>query len=310
MIKRTLYFSNPSYLSYQQGQLVLRLPEVEKNDTLPVSFKKEATATIPIEDICVVVLDHSQITITQVLLAELLKNNAAIITCDESHMPIGLQLPLDKNSEQNKIFRAQLASSLPLRKQLWQQTASAKIRNQAELLRRNGHPIENMLHWAASVKSGDTENHEGRAAAYHWATIFPSLPQFKRGRKEEPPNNLLNYGYAILRAVVARALVSSGLMPIMGIHHHNKANAYCLADDMMEPYRPFVDEIVLSLVNSGANYTVLSIEIKKSFLELLTRDVRIGGQTSPLLNAVQRTSSSLVDCYLGHSKTLLFPQWP
>ncbi len=250
MIKRTLYFGNPAYLSMRNAQLVIHLPEVVNNNDLPESFKKEAQTTIPIEDIGVMVLDHKQITITHGLMEALLANNAAVITCDSSRMPVGLLLPLSGNTLQSERFNAQLEASLPLRKQLWQQTIQCKIENQAHVLKTmRGEVVKNMLVWAGDVKSGDSDNLEARAAAYYWKNMFPATPNFTRGREGVPPNNLLNYGYAILRAIVARALVGSGLLPTFGIHHHNRYNAYCLADDIMEPYRPFVDKLVVEIVD-------------------------------------------------------------
>ncbi len=167
MIKRTLYFGNPAYLSTHLEQLVVRLPQVEKNSTLPEGFKKEAQAVIPIEDIGVVIIDHQQIIISQALLAKLLDNNVAFITCNHTHHPTGLLLNLDSHSLQSQRFKAQLEASEPLKKQLWQQTIKAKIRNQAALLKLQGFEIDNMLHWADSVKSGDPENLEGRASAWY-----------------------------------------------------------------------------------------------------------------------------------------------
>ena len=179
MIKRTLYFGNPSYLSLRNAQLVLRLPEVSNNDTLPDTFKKEAERTIPIEDIGVVVLDHSQITITQGLLEALLENNCAIITCDKSRLPVGLVLPLCGNTTQNERFRDQLNASLPLKKQLWQQTVQQKIANQAAILESRGIVAKNMRAWVGEVRSGDIDNMEARAAAYYWSSIFPHLDSFR-----------------------------------------------------------------------------------------------------------------------------------
>ena len=255
MIKRTLYFGNPAYLSLRNAQLVLRLPEVTGNDSLPDSFQKSAERTIPIEDIGVVVLDHKQITVTQGLLEALLENNCAVITCDKSRMPVGLMLPLCGNATQNERFRAQLSASVPLKKQLWQQTIQAKIANQAAVLHRQRRVIvKNMMAWSKDVRSGDADNLEARAAAYYWANLFPQVASFRRQRDGVPPNNLLNYGYAILRAVVARALVSSGMLPTLGLHHHNRYNAYCLADDIMEPYRPYVDNLVCEIVRSCLNF--------------------------------------------------------
>lgn len=264
MIKRTLYFGNPAYLSLKDCQLVVRMPEIIKAD-LPELFETKTTRTIPIEDIGVVVLDNRQITITQGLLDALLENNCALITCDKSRMPVGLMLPLCGNTTQNERFRTQIDASLPLKKQLWQQTVQAKIKNQAALLHERGVVVSNMLIWSDKVKSGDSDNLEARAAAYYWKNIFPFIDDFTRGRDGIPPNNLLNYGYAILRAVIARALVSSGLLPTLGIHHHNRYNAYCLADDIMEPYRPYVDRLVLDIIFSGDDYTKLSVDVKSNF---------------------------------------------
>lgn len=248
MIKKTLYFGNPAYLSLRTGQMVIKLPEVESNDQLPEVMKKRAETTKPIEDIGVVVLDNRRITITQGLLEALLENNCAVITCDSHSLPVGLMLPLYGNSTQNERFRYQLEASLPLRKQLWQQTIKAKIENQAAVLSAcSGVPVKNMKRWADDVRSGDPDNVEGHAAAYYWRNFFSTitgLETFTRSREGMAPNNILNYGYAILRAVVARALVTSGMLPTLGIHHHNRYNAYCLADDIMEPYRPYVDELV------------------------------------------------------------------
>ena len=242
MIKKTLYFGNPGYLSLRNKQLVVKLPEVEINDSIPEELKNQSQKTIPIEDIGVVILDNNRITITQGLIESLLDNNSALVTCDSSRMPVGLMLPLSGNKTQTERFRDQISASLPLKKQLWQQTIQAKIRNQAYVLsNKNNSIIDNMKVWATDVKSGDPDNYEARAAVYYWANLFNEIEGFSRHREGIPPNNLLNYGYAILRAVVARSLVASGLLPTFGIHHRNKYNAYCLADDIMEPYRPFVD---------------------------------------------------------------------
>ena len=233
MIKKTLYFGNPTYLSLKNGQLVIKLPEVEKNGTLPEKFRTDSVRTIPIEDIGVMVIDNKQITFTSGLMESLLDNNCAVITCDSRSMPQGLLLPLEGNATQSERFTAQIEASLPLKKQLWQQTVQAKITNQAAVLQTMRNlPIRNMQKWAGEIKSGDSNNLEGRAAVFYWKNLFPDIEDFTRGREGAPPNNLLNYGYAILRAVVARALVGSGLLPTLGIHHHNRYNAYCLADDI------------------------------------------------------------------------------
>lgn len=312
MIKKTLYFGNPAYLSLRTGQMVIKMPEVERNNTLPETFKRQAEVTKPIEDIGVVVLDNKQITITQGLLEALLENNSAVITCDSKSMPVGLMLPLCGNSIQNERFRDQLEASVPLKKQLWQQTIKAKIENQAAVLSCcTGKEIGCMQAWANDVRSGDPDNLEGRAAAYYWKSLFADiegLENFTRNRDGIHPNNLLNYGYAILRAVVARALVSSGMLPTLGIHHHNRYNAYCLADDIMEPYRPYVDDIVFSIVREyGSDNLELTKEIKARLLSIPTTEVIIGGKRSPLMVAVSQTTASLYRCFSGELRRITYP---
>lgn len=309
MIKRTLCFSNPAYLSLKNEQLVFKLPQIEKNDDLPESFKVDATKTIPIEDIGVVVLDHKQITITQGLMEALLENHCAVITCDKSHLPVGLMLPLAGNTTQNERFRCQLDASLPLKKQLWQQTVQAKIGNQAVVLEKcRGSEVGNMQKWQKEVRSGDPDNLEGRAAAYYWKNMFPEVEDFTRERDGISPNNLLNYGYAILRAVVARALVASGMLPTLGIHHHNRYNAYCLADDIMEPYRPYVDELVVNYTDENGCPEEITSDIKKVMLSIPVLDVRINGQRSPLMLAAGQSAASLYRCFSGESRKIIYPE--
>lgn len=308
MIKRTLCFSNPAYLSLTNKQLVIKLPEVEKNE-LPESFKQNSVITIPIEDIGVVILDNNQITVTQGVLDALQRNNCAVITCDKSHLPVGLMLPLCGNTTQNERVRNQLEASLPLKKQLWQQTIQYKIRNQASTLETHRKVIVKNMHvWANNVRSGDPENLEARAAVYYWKNMFPSIPDFIRDKDGIPPNNLLNYGYAILRAIVARALVGSGLLPVWGIHHHNRYNAYCLADDIMEPYRPYVDELVIKLVDDGMHDIEFTTGLKRQLLSIPTIEVIIDGKRSPLMIAVEQTTASLYKCFIGESRKIVYPE--
>ena len=310
MIKKTLYFGNPAYLSLKNSQMLIRLPEVEKNDTLPDSFKKDAIRTIPIEDIGVVVLDNGQITLTHGLMEKLLKNNCALITCNSKHMPYGMLLPLVGNTTQTERYINQIDASLPLKKQLWQQTVEAKINNQAHVLSTTtGVVVKNMHKWRMDVKSGDPDNYEARAAVYYWANIFPSVDGFVRGREGMPPNNLLNYGYAVLRAVVARSLVGSGLLPTLGIHHRNKYNPYCLADDIMEPYRPFVDKLVIEIMQSFSNITEITKEHKAQLLNIPVLDVIINDKRSPLMIAVQQTTASLAQCFMGEVRKIKYPSF-
>lgn len=301
MIKRTLLFNNPAYLSKENEQLRIDLPGFKELD--PVYAKQ----TVPIEDIGVLVLDNQQITITHGCLGALLANNVAVISCNSNHMPVGMWLPLDGNHTQSEHFRIQIDASQPLKKQLWQQTIQAKIRNQAAVLSERGIATDNMEYWAQSVRSGDPDNYEGRAAAYYWKNVFHKKLEFFRGREGDPPNNLLNYGYAILRAIVARSLVSSGLLPTLGIHHRNKYNAYCLADDIMEPYRPYVDRIVCGIIDRGENFLHLGKEIKGQLLNIASEDVRFENYTSPLLVGMSRTTSSLAKCYEGTLRKIAYP---
>lgn len=310
MIKRTLYFGNPAYLSLRNQQLVIKMPEVEKSTTICEVIKTESVRTIPVEDIGVMVLDNKQITLTQGLMEALLVNNTAIVCCDVRSMPAGLLLPLSGNTIQQERFTEQINSSQPLRKQLWQQTIKAKIENQAAVLRKHTSAESKCMNvWASDVKSGDSDNLEGRAAAYYWKNLFvPYIDKFVRGREAAPPNNLLNYGYAILRALIARALVSSGLLPTLGIHHHNRYNAYCLADDIMEPYRPYVDELVLSIVKSGQYYEELTKDLKAQLLSIPTIDVQISGKRSPLMIAASTTTASLAKCFGGEIRKIIYPE--
>ncbi|MCI7314969.1 MAG: type II CRISPR-associated endonuclease Cas1 [Bacteroidales bacterium] len=312
MIKKTLYFGNPAYLSLSMDQLVIKMPEVECADGVSDMLKQQSVVTRPIEDIGVVVLDHKRITITQGLLDCLLQHNCAIITCGSSRLPVGLMLPLSGNTLQSERFQSQIAASLPLRKQLWQQTVRAKICNQARVLTTCSRvEARCMLKWSEEVKSGDADNREARAAAYYWKNLFarlPGLEGFTRSREGAPPNDLLNYGYAILRAVVARSLVCSGLLPTLGIHHHNRYNAYCLADDVMEPYRPYVDRLVHRIVSeNGVANLQLTRDMKAHLLTIPTLEVSISGKRSPLMVGVAQTTASLSKCFSGEQRVVAYP---
>ncbi|TKD55897.1 type II CRISPR-associated endonuclease Cas1 [Flavobacterium sp. ASW18X] len=297
MIKRTLFFANPAYLSTKNEQMVVSFPEEDKKET-----------KIPIEDLGYVVLENQQITITNGLLMKLVQNKTAVISCDQQHLPCSFFQPLVGHTEQTERMRHQLNASLPLKKQLWQQTVTAKIENQAQHLLLQGKNALKLKRWAKDVKSGDTDNHEAYAAAYYFQNLF-TIPAFSRNQKGIAPNNLLNYGYAILRAVTARALCSSGLLPSVGIFHRNKYNAFCLADDVMEPYRPFVDALVYDIVETGCQIEELNQNLKAALLRIPAMDVMIDGKQSPLMNAMSRTTNSLYECYAGSSRKLLYPNF-
>ncbi len=296
MIKRTLYFGNAVHLSTRKEQLLIDYSD------------EQVAKKVPIEDIGVVILDHYRLTLSQSLLSKLLARNVAVITCDAQHLPQGLLLNLDGSHTQRAHFEVHTGATQAQKDRFWQQTIRQKIRNQAALLQQNGIAADNLLRWADKTAPGDPDNLEARAAAYYWQLLFKEqLDSFKRGRYEGEPNNLLNYGYALLRATVARSLVASGLLPTLGYHHRNKYNAYCLADDVMEPYRPLVDEVVLEIMRSTEDYSELTQDIKVQLLQILVRDVLINQQKSPLMLAVQQTTSSLYKCYAREQKEIKFP---
>jgi CRISPR-associated protein Cas1 len=315
MIKRTLYFGNPAHLYMRNAQLCIA--DVRKNETEDI----DKVISVPIEDIGVVVLDHAQITITQTLITRLLENNTALITCNEQHLPTGLMLPLSVNTTQTEKFKVQINATEPLKKQLWAQTVSAKLKNQAAVLQVTSAPATHqtkrqevtdwLIKFSKEVKSGDTNYLEARGAAMYWPVVFSGIieePTFKREREGLPPNHLLNYGYSIVRAVVARQLVASGMLPTLGIFHRNKYNAYCLADDIMEPYRPYVDQLLVTLIQQGLPYQELTKEIKEKLLKLPDMDVVIDGENSKLMVAMQLTSSSLMKCFEGKAKKVIYPE--
>jgi len=294
MLKRTIYIGSPSYLSLRNRQLKVK-----------DATSQEEKGSIPIEDIAMLLLDHPQITLTSTLLDMLMVHTVAVINCDAKHLPNGLMLPLQGHSTLTQRWHCQIGASIPLKKQLWKQTVQAKIENQRQLLLINDLPAGSMQTYLQTVTSGDETNREGIAAQYYWKHLFEN---FTRNPDGGYPNPLLNYGYAILRALVARALVSSGLLPALGIFHHNKYNPYCLADDIMEPYRPFVDLMVRELTqNSPLQTTQLTKEVKAYLLGITTIDVTIEEQKRPLMVALSTTTASLYACYEGSKRRISYP---
>lgn len=310
MIKKTLYFGNPAYLSTKNEQIVIKKPSIEE-DRLEGNDKIEVEKTIPIEDVGICILDNFQITMTQGVIEKMLQNNIALIHCNSKSMPNGIMLPMVGNTLQSERYGIQLEASLPLKKQLWQQTIMAKINNQAAVLKKNTQiEIGNMIKWSKSVKSDDSDNLEARAAVYYWGHLFSNIPEFKRDRDGYYPNNFLNYGYAILRAIIARALVSTGLLPAVGIHHHSKYNPYCLADDIMEPFRPYIDEYVLTIMKQFPQETELTKDVKAELLKIPVLDVNMNNNRSPLMIAASTTTSSLFKCYSGELRKIIYPIIP
>src|SRR5574344_971340 len=292
MIKQTLFFSNPVILSLKDLQLV-------------ISFKdSDEKVTRPIEDIGFVILENQMTSITMPLLNELVRNNVSVIFCDERRMPSSMLMSLDSNSTQGESLKDQIGITEPIKKQIWKQIIESKIRNQSLLLDKRCECGDKLKPYYMNVKSGDTDNREGLAAKIYWKKLFGT--DFKRGRNGDTPNDFLNYGYSILRAATARALLGSGLLPSLGVFHRNRYNAFPLADDVMEPYRPYVDDIVFDIfVNQGKSE--LNKETKMNLLHLLFCDVHIGKVTRPLEIALTLTTASLLRFYKGETKKLSLP---
>ncbi|MCO5233540.1 MAG: type II CRISPR-associated endonuclease Cas1 [Chitinophagales bacterium] len=293
MLKRTIYIGNPAYLKLKDNQLQIIDPE-----------SKEIKGLVTVEDLGFLVLDNYQITISHQLVVALQENNIAIISCDAQHLPFGLMLPMTGHVEHSERLKIQINVSEPLRKQLWKQTVEAKISQQMLLLKKLGKPYEPMNNYLNSVKSGDTTNMEGIAAQFYWKQMFE---YFSRNREGNAPNNFLNFGYAIIRSVIARALVSSGLNPTIGIFHRNKYNPYCLADDIMEPYRPYVDEMVHHLYLQPSQPKELTREIKAQLLKLMSCDVVMMQKLHPLMVAASSTTTSLYKCMKGDLRIIQYP---
>tara|TARA_R110002072_G_scaffold169672_11_gene323266 strand:+ start:6257 stop:7147 length:891 start_codon:yes stop_codon:yes gene_type:complete len=295
MIKRSIFITNPYHLSTKNRQLVLRSKDQEIRES-----------QIPIEDIGFAVFENPQITFTQSVIELMAKNNVALIFCSRDFMPVSMLFHLDTHSIQTERFRAQINASEPLKKKLWKQTVKQKIHNQAIALELCGKDNQALVYLVKKVKSGDPENIEGRAAKRYWASLFPN--QFRRDRFGEGPNPALNYGYTILRSAVARALAGSGLLSSLGIHHRNRYNSFCLADDIMEPYRPYVDLLVKEMLVDGLDTEVLGKMEKAHLLKILTCDVVINKRRRPLMVGLSETTSSLAKCFEGERTTILFPK--
>ena len=290
MLKKTLFFANKRSITTKNEQLIIK--------------SEERDASVPIEDIGFAVLEHPEIYISLPTLTKLSENNVAVIFCDVKHMPCSMLLNLNNHHIQQELFSNQINASVPLKKQLWQQTIKTKIKHQAQHLQLLNKPYDVLNYYETNVLSGDTKNMEGAAAAHYWKYIFDF--NFKRERYGDYPNLFLNYGYIILRAAVARSIAGSGLLSTLGIHHHNKYNAFCLADDIMEPYRPLVDAKVIEIINTFPEKE-LTTKIKAELLSVLTETVYFDDTKSPLMVALSKTTTSLQQCYAGTTKKINYP---
>lgn len=291
MLKKSILIENKTSITAKNLQLVIK-SEIRES-------------SIPIEDIGFLVLDHQEIYISLPAMNLLIENNTSVIICAKNHLPNGMFLNLNSHHIQQEVFKNQIDASVPLKKQLWQHTIVEKITNQGVLLQKITGNKNTFEFLASKVLSGDTTNMEGVAAQQYWKNFFEI--DFKRERYGDYPNNFFNYGYAILRAATARALSGSGLLNTLGIHHKSKYNAFALADDIMEPFRPLIDEKVFEIMQNYEEQE-LNTKIKAELLQVLTRTVYFKDEKSPLMVALQKTASSLQQCYMGTRKKIKYPQ--
>lgn len=295
MITRSIYIGNPAYLKLKDEQMYIMEP-----------LSGEMKGKVPVEDLGLLMLDHFQITISHQLIQKMMGNNVVVVSCDAHHLPHGIMLPLYGHTQHSDRVKDQLEASEPLKKQLWKQTVECKIENQKQVLIRLGNYYEPMVNYQNQVKSGDSTNMEGIAAQHYWKFLI-SL-DFLRQRFGESPNPFFNFGYAVLRSIVARAIVETGLLPVLGIFHKNKYNPYCLADDLMEPYRPFVDLLVMDWLTKNPASDELTKEFKAHILRIATKDVLIENNKRPLMIAVKTTATSLYKCYTGEKRLIAYPE--
>lgn len=282
MPKQTLYFTQPTELSLSSGQLKILLPDGSEH------FRS-------IEDLRILIIDHHSVHFTVPLLTKLSDNNVSVVFCNEHHMPVTMTMDLDSNCRQTKYYRGQLEAGQPLKKQIWKQIVEQKIRNQARLLDKLELNGERLKPYYSNVRSGDSSNREGIAAKVYWRMLFG--PEFVRDRFAPPPNNLLNYGYALLRSYVARAIMDAGLLPSIGVFHRNYYDAFPLVDDVMEPYRPFVDERVFGMYADGVRE--IDRQCKQSLLELFYSVLSF--------DMFSETAHSLAGIYLHTGNYLVYP---
>ncbi len=302
MIKRIVEISQAkTYLSVRYGQLILRRDG-------------EQVSSIPCEDIGVLLVDHTGVTYTHSVFTELLDRGAAVVLCGGNHHPAGMLLPIESNSVQTERFREQIEAKEPVKKRLWKQIVKAKIKHQAKVAGRESDIYKALMVMRDRVRSGDPDNIEAQASRKFWPVYLQDMgstssPQaFRRDINGAPPNNMLNYGYTVMRAAVARALCSAGLLPSLGIHHRNRYNAFCLADDLLEPFRGFVEERVRDIYFDIGPVDGLEQTTKAKLLEVLYKEVNIGGFKGPLMVGLHRTMASLQRCFAGDQKEIVLPE--
>lgn len=309
MIKKIVEISESGRrLSVRYGQLVVKEwgPPTEERSEQQLGASGEERS-IPCEDIGVLLVDHQGVSYTHSVFTELLRYGAAVVLCGANHHPAGMLLPLESNTLQSERFRAQIEAKEPVKKRLWKQIVRAKILHQAMVLGKGSEGYQGLLELRRQVRSGDTANVEARASRLYWGEFISGM-RFRRDREGSPPNNLLNYGYMVMRAAVARALVSAGLHPSIGIHHRNRYNAFCLADDVVEPFRGFVERKVREIWEGGDFDGEMDQQTKARLLEVLYEEVSIGGVKGPLMVRLHAVSASLVRCFEGEQREIDLPE--
>lgn len=293
MIKRIIEIGNPARLSLKNQQMVIDRDGFE-------------LATVPIEDMGVLILDHPQVSHSHGLLSACSENNVAVIICNGKHLPVAVLAPLEGNSLHTKTIARQVQITEPTRKQLWKAIVQAKIRAQAKALdyaAADSHPLHT---YASRVKSGDPDNIEAQAARIYWHKLFGK--EFRRDYESPGINVLLNYGYAVMRAAVARAIVATGLHPSLGLHHHNQYNSFCLADDLMEPLRPIVDIKIYEILKNCQTIPELTKETKRSLLEILSSACSIDNRQLPFMVSLHYYAASIRKVVCGEEKRVEFPE--
>lgn len=295
MIKRIIEISQAkTYLSVKYGQLLIKQ-------------EGEQISSIPCEDIGVLLVDHQGVTYTHSVFTELLDCGAAVVLCGGDHHPAGMLLPIESNSVQTERFRQQIEAKEPVKKRLWKQIVKAKIRHQAKMVGKDSDVYRTLMVLRDRVRSGDPDNIEAQAGRKYWP-VYLQDTTFRRDINGTPPNNMLNYGYMVMRAAVARALCSAGLLPSLGIHHRNRYNAFCLADDLLEPFRGFVESKVRDIYSDIGPVDELEQSTKARLLEVLYEEVNIGGFKGPLMVGLHRTMASLQRCFAGEQKFIDLPE--
>ena len=296
MIRKTIEIGTPgSRLTVANRQLVIERPD------MPM-------ATLPLEDLGVVIVDDRRAVYTQSVLIELMAVGATLIVTGPDHLPAGMMLPLDAHHVQTERHRAQIEAAEPVRKRIWQALVMAKIRQQATMLVHFTGQTGGLDAMAHRVRSGDPDNLEAQAAQRYWPRLFGK--DFRRDRDADGINAVLNYGYAVIRAAIARSIVASGLIPSLGVFHKNRSNAFCLADDLFEPYRPFVDWRVKKLhqAASGDQLRVADKPTRAALLALFNEGVAVKGRRLPMLGAIEASATSLARALTGGDKTLALPE--